>query len=231
MNKLKGTPKYLPIVDKFEFLEYESARSSCSDNKKMDMGGNKLKSMLEMFVNIPNHRKLIFVADRDVEDIVKKFTENGQYKHHMVGNYDSNVYSFAIPVPPHRKEDDSICIEHYYTDSEIRTPKVINDLERHIFLGCDFNDSGFGQGPYEAFFCNTPGVCGTKNRIKIIDGSNNIRISKLNQKGEGDNYALSKNEFANAILCEEGDFSKISSESFSLIFDVLLEILTKESNK
>lgn len=228
-NKLKDSPEYAPIADKFEFLEYEPSQKSCSDTNNTDIGGgSKLKNMLDMFSKIPNKRRLIFVADRDVPDIVKRFTENGKPKHHMAGKYDSNVFSFVIPVPKHR-EQENICIEHYYTDEEIRTPKEIDGLKRHLFLGVDFNDCGFGQGPYSEYYCDHVMSQGKKKKT-IIDGGNNAKVTLLSQKGNGPNYALSKLAFAEAILNEEGEFANISSESFRLIFDVLLEIIAPGSN-
>ena len=228
-NKLKDNPRYAPLVDKFEFLEYEPANRDCPATIKMDMGGTKLKNMLEMCVNIPNRRKLIFIADRDVPDIVQRFTDNGSFKHHMLGKFDTNVYSFVIPLPNHRNQD-NICIEHYYTDEEIRTPMVTGNATRHIFFGSDFNDNGFGVAPYSDYYCNKAGLCGP-NKNKIIDGGNDVHVTLLSQRGEGPNCTLSKIAFAEAILNEEGVFSKISSESFSLIFDVLLEIIAPGSNK
>lgn len=220
-KKLRNSSKYAPLIDKFEFLEYEPSNSTCLEKFKMDMGYAKLRKFLEFLLEFPNDRKIIFIADRDVPDIVTKFTDNGRFKHHYQGEMDTNVFSFVIPVPTHRSQD-NICIEHYYTDNEIRTQQN----GRHLFLGKDFNDSGFGQGPYSDYFCHAPGLCGS-NRDSIIDAS--VRVTLLSLQGNGNNYALSKNSFAEAILNEEGDFANISSESFSLIFDVLLEIIAPES--
>lgn len=63
------------------------------------MGADTLASMCENFSRIKQERKLIFIADRDIEKINKKLSsENHEYK-----NWGNNVFSFILPLPDFRK--------------------------------------------------------------------------------------------------------------------------------
>jgi len=55
----------------------------------------------------------------------------------------SEVYSFQIPIPEHRKTTPNICIEHYYTDDEIKREfKCVDGIIRRMYMGNEFNSKG-----------------------------------------------------------------------------------------
>ena len=223
-SKLKNNPAYAPLIDRFEFLEYEPVNRDCDSDLKLSMGSAHLQKMCQEFSKLRQPRKIIFIADRDVPEIVKEFSGDNGFRHYIHGNLDTNVFSFVIPVPQHRSNQNNICIEHYYSDAEIRTPKSVNGINRRIFTGDEFNDAGFGIESADKYYCNTRNICGP-DKISVIDGSNNVRVTLKDENGQGSNYALPKMEFAEAILNEDGEFANISSDNFSAIFDVLLQII------
>jgi len=222
-NRLKERPEYACLDGKFEFLKYEPGTGSCEGKLKLKMGEASLRSMCTEFSKIRQQRKIIFVADRDVSQAVKELSENNGVKHHN----NSNVYSFVLPVPDHRQSTPDICIEHYYTDAELETPLVIDNIHRRLFKESDFNAHGYGINSVQAYFCAKKGVMNPSS-ISIIDG-NNCRVTLLSNKGEDPNFALTKMDFAEAILYGKGDFANISSENFTLIFDILKRIILPEA--
>ena len=76
-NKLKNTPEYKEIFENLEFdiLEYEPANSTTEAKYKFDMGSSALISMCSSYAKMPNSRKLIFIADRDVSNVNKELSE------------------------------------------------------------------------------------------------------------------------------------------------------------
>ena len=215
-TKLKACPEYIGMDGKFEFLEYESPNSNGTAPLKLQMSDNELVTLCENTAKIPQHRKMIFISDADHPEKTKRLSEEGKLFRH----WHNNIYSFQIPIPQHRIATPKICIEHYYTDNEIRTPKIIEKIERRLFMGNEFDKRGISlDGKY---VCIARNECGEGN-IAIIEGDSKTRISLISD--ESTTVALSKTKFAEAILGEEDDFSKISSDNFRLIFDIIKAII------
>lgn len=202
----------------FEFLEYEPENSSKAGCQKLKMGNTNLKKLCEQCSKLKHTRKLIFIADTDDEKINNELGEKNAPCYKKWGN---NVFSFILPVPLHRKDTPSICIEHYYTDEEIKTPARINSIERRLYMGNEFDDDGVGIDT--DIICTDRNSCG-ENSIKVIDGSNNRPIHTMRDK-KRINLALSKMQFAENILHKEDGFDKMNFDNFRLIFDVVKKIL------
>lgn len=124
-----------------------------------------------------------------------------------------NVYVFAIPVPHNRAETNDISIEHYFTDSEIRT-EIDN---KRLFMGTEFYPTGVYRGD-EAWYCKDKNKLGT---IKIIEHETKNYVTK--EDGTGD-YSISKARFVECIERNLPGFDSISFEEFRKIFDVLTKI-------
>lgn len=217
---LKDIPKYAPLKDAFVFWEYEPPHTPPKSNHEIQMSDSELVTLCKGTAKLPHKGKIIFICDADNTKTTKDLFENNKtYK-----KWGNNVFSFQIPTPEHRKGQ-PVCIEHYYTDDEIRTPKITNGKECRLFLGNEFDTRGISKDG--RFFCAARNSCG-EGRIDIIEGDSKMRVTLI--EDETQTVALSKTAFAEAILNEEGDFAKISSDSFSLIFDVLLEIIAPGSN-
>lgn len=206
----------------FDFLEYEPKNSTKDGVLKMQMSNTELVTMCEHFASIPQPRKLIFIADADDTTTNRKLGSEAVYK-----KWGNNVYSFIIPVPMHRVDTPQICIEHYYSDEDIKTPVVINNVARRIYLGNEFDTTGISLD--KTLFCADRNSCGPQ-RIRVIDGTSEKRVFRI-QDDEKTNLALPKMEFAEGILSKKPEYSNVDFSSFSLIFDIIKQICNDTSNE
>ena len=211
LNNLKSNTQYSSLFDNldFDFLEYQPG--------DFDMGADTLASMCENFSRIKQERKLIFIADRDIDKINKKLSsENHEYK-----NWGNNVFSFILPLPDFRKDTPNICIEHLYTDEEIKTEIVCDDgITRRLYMGNEFNKYAYTK---DNKCCMNRSVCGP-DKISIIEGSSKERVvDPSNDKSP--NYALSKSKFADYILNQQKPFDNFNFDNFLPIFKIIKQIL------
>lgn len=211
LNNLKSNTQYSSLFDNldFDFLEYQPS--------DFDMGADTLASMCENFSRIKQERKLIFIADRDIDKINKKLSsENHEYK-----NWGNNVFSFILPLPDSRKDTPNICIEHLYTDEEIKTEIVCDDgITRRLYMGNEFNKYAYTK---DNKCCMNRSVCGP-DKISIIEGSSKERVvDPSNDKSP--NYALSKSKFADYILNQQKPFDNFNFDNFLPIFKIIKQIL------
>ena len=166
--------------------------------------------------NTPGTTIVIGMFDRDTELFVN--SDGGRKIDIRSEEYvklADNIYAFAIPVPHERPEIDQISIEHYFTDSEIKTEA---DGKR-LFLGNEFFETGVYKGDEELYYKAARNVAGT---IKIIEHESNKYVTKSD--GTGD-YSISKSKFVELIEGDVGAFKDISFLEFQKIFDVLQKIL------
>lgn len=203
---------------KFDFLEYEPKNSKENVTLKIDMGNAALVSMCEAMAKIPQKRKLIFIADRDDKQTNKTLSENGC----LFKKWGNNVFSLILPVPDSRKSTPNICIEHYYSDQEIKTICHINGKDYRLFMGNEFDEVGLSADG--ELLCQNKNLCG-KNRISIIDGQSKGRVVRTKDKEPRENIALSKMDFANNILNKKQGFDKFSFYNFIEIFNIIKQII------
>lgn len=222
-NKLSSMEEYKEIFNglEFEFLEYEPANSKIKDSIKLEMGNKSLCSLCENISKLKQERKMVFIADRDVDDTNKKLTEKGKtYK-----TWGNNVYSFIIPIPANRTETPNICIEHLYSDEIIKTEVTdkATGIKRRLFMGNEFDIRGISYKL--GIMCERKNLCG-ENKISIIEGSSGERVTKLDNGKI--NIALSKMAFATMILQKEAPFKDVDFSNFVEIFKILKEIYDKK---
>ena len=199
-----------------DFLEYNPKNSDKTDLVKLDMSGSHLATMCTEFAKVQQARKIIFIADADDKETKKKLSdENGAYK-----SWGNNVFSFILPIPQHREKTPNICIEHYYTDEDLKTEIQIDGIARRIYMGCEFNDKGISYD--KKYICLDRNSCG-KGKVNIIDGNSDKKVYEILDDNER-NLALPKMEFAEAMLNKKEEMKKISFSEFHLIFDLLAEI-------
>ena len=210
-NNLKSNTQYSSLFDNldFDFLEYQPS--------DFDMGADTLASMCENFSRIKQERKLIFIADRDIEKINKKLSsENHEYK-----NWGNNVFSFILPLPDFRKDTPNICIEHLYTDEEIKTEIVCKDgITRRLYMGNEFNKHAHTK---DNKYCTNRNACGP-GKISIIEGSSKDNVLNPNDDNSP-NYALPKSKFADYILNRQKPFDNFNFDNFLPIFKIIKQIL------
>ena len=222
-NKLSKMDKYKEVFNNldFEFFKYETKNSNKNTENKIDMGNAALSTMCESYSKIPNNRRMIFIADCDDDRTNKKMSLQG-VKYKTWGN---NVFSFILPVPDFRKDTPKICIEHLYSDDEIKTEYKEGDIPRRLYLGNEFNSNGYMTK--EDKCCENRKLCGS-DKISIIDGSSGDRVINP-KKNNSPNFALSKMDFAECILEKKFGFENFDFSNFVPIFEIIKEIIENEN--
>ena len=130
-------------------------------------------------------------------------------------------YAFAIPVPHDRTEVDNISIEHYFTDSEIKTS--VNG--KRLFMGNEFYTTGAYKGNDDYYY---PGhISKVIDTIKIIEHETNRYVT---DKTGREDYSISKAYFVDNVCDGNGDFANISFEEFRKIFTIIQEICEDAQN-
>lgn len=132
------------------------------------------------------------------------------YKH-----WGDNVYSMMLPKPAHRNFEE-ICIEHYYTDDEIKTR---GDKGRRLYLSNEFDPNTGLHYVDNLNFANRKKI--RNIHPQIIDGSGDEKV--FNEHGV--NVALTKIAFAESIAKGKGEFKNISLENFRIVFELISDIL------
>lgn len=144
LSVLSGDDKHKELFSNLdiEFLEYEPGNTGGGGpTPKFEMGKDALKSMCESLAKLPNKRRYIFIADCDSKDINNTLgdTERG-YKH-----WGNNVYSLTLPIPQNRQSTPDICIEHYFSDDEIKTEIEIAGVKHRLYMCNEFDKKGYNS--------------------------------------------------------------------------------------
>jgi RNA-directed DNA polymerase len=152
----------------------------------------------------------IFLFDRDDKRYTKDTCADGKlYKH-----WEAKVYSALLPVPAHR-DFDEICIEHYYSDADI---KIEDDSGYRLYLSDEFEHAtGNHHSVRDLYFAANRGILKSKYP-KIIE--NNVKIL-----GNDKNVALPKKQFAKHIAAGNGRFKGVSFDNFRPIFQLIEDIM------
>lgn len=206
-EKLKEIPENQDLFIDYDFYEYTET-----------MGDKILLDLCRKRAKLPNNRPMIFIADNDVIDVKKEMsgTNGSNYK-----SWGNNVFSLVLPVPTHRQSTPNICVEHLYTDSEIKTEIEINGIIRRLYIGFEFKKNGTSSELDKT--CENRRKCG-ENSISIIEGSEGERVTGIS-KDEETNFALSKMIFADKVLLREKPFDNFDFTNFIPIFKTIKEIL------
>lgn len=211
--------EWLPTLD-FEFLEYEPKNSTTQNCYKLEMSGSHLQTMCEQYSLMQQPRKMIFIADSDVEKVQKALSgKDVAYK-----SWGNSVYSIVLPLPSHRPDVNisEICIEHYYTDEQIKMELEINGVKRRLFMGCEFDSDGVSLDA--TMFCNERNSCG-EGKLRIIDGhEKSPRVYRIGDPNKT-NIALSKMKYATSILECQAPFDQVDFSNFISLFEIIREIL------
>lgn len=153
-------------------------------------------------------RPYIFIFDSDNSKIVTQ-TKGNPYK-----SWGNNVFSFVIPLPPHRKDLSGISIELYYQDSEIMR---LDEFGRRLFINSEFH---FKSGRHKDLNLN----CTDRNKI---NGSNLNIIDDSVFNEDNQNIALTKENFALHVLEQHENFNDFDYTHFCLIFDIIEQIINE----
>ena len=215
LSQIKSTKALCEMLD-IEFLEFDHKNSNESGSLiKLEMCNTTLCRMCEEYAKIKQQRKLIFIADRDDKDTNKKLGGECAYK-----KWGNNVYSVILPIPAHRKTTPDICIEHYYSDDEIKTPVIINGISRRLYMVNEFD--AHGRCLDMPVICEKKKICGP-DKIGIIEGSQGEKVLSTTP-GKDDNLALSKMQFAIKVLNKEPPFSDFNFGAFKELLMIINDI-------
>lgn len=113
-----------------------------------------------------------------------------------------------------------ISIEHYFSDSEIKTP-IDN---KRLFLANEFYRTGVNKQDSTLYYKSNPAFFDT---IKIIEHETNNYVTNIN--GTGD-YSISKARFVECIENNVENFKEISFGEFVKIFNIIDKIYSDYSN-
>lgn len=187
------------------------------------MGADMLFEMCKSLNQMDHSNKIFCIFDRDKKNILNKIKDfDDDFK-----IWSNHISSIALPVPEFRNEIKEIfCIEHYYTDEEIKT----SFKGKRLFLGDEFKENYGSLSNDKNLICRFEDSlkapdkkCGKKH---IFD-SNTIKIEKI--KNEEKVLLLSKNEFADCILEKKEGFENFDFESFRPLLELLKELIEKGS--
>lgn len=187
------------VIKKIDYYDFENSK----------VLGEDLKNLLDKLQNIPRNNAIIGIFDRD-KGI---FSDNGKpYK-----KMKNNVFKTNIPSLENeeRKITDKICIEHYYTNAEIKTDTGYGRL----YMGDDFTQFGVSNDNLWIFqnYEKNNGI----TPISIIDSDN-----KHLQRIHNDAKIISKNDFA--VYVEQNP-EKFDFTNFKKLFDLIKQIQNDET--
>jgi RNA-directed DNA polymerase len=148
--------------------------------------------------------RIVCIFDRDEPSFIKKVTgRNADFK-----KWRDDVYSLALPVPPHRTLEPNISIELLYTDANLTTADING---RRIFLSTEFSQTS-GRLVADPSINTTSGAFKSPFK-KVIDGG------VYNEKDE--NLALTKDAFADHVEKAEPGFDGFDINGFRPLFELL----------
>ena len=188
-----------------------------------DLGGENLLKQCRATSKHPTPypTPVIFVFDRDVHRVIKEVDgkDGEEFK-----DWGKNVFSFAIPIPEHRKDHQAISIEFYYTNEEL-TRK--DSEKRRLFLSSEFDKKSGNHRREKTLHvknANRIEKYTEENKSKIVDSD--IAVIDLG----GNNIALSKMNFTKNIVEEKYPFNTVNFEPFRKIFQVIEKIIQIHSD-
>lgn len=195
-SKLGGLNK--DFIANIQYYDFE-------DNATL---GDDLPQLLDKLSRMNNESKIIGLFDRD-----KKSSNNQKGDVIFLKN---NVYKAFIPPVGYRKDngEEKICIEHYYTDEEIKTLTQ----DGRLYMGNDFNEIGVSLD--KMFYFEGWKKNNAKTNYMIIDSDN----KHLNILSDGAK-CISKSQFADFVVKNTHLFD---FENFRQIYDLILSISQRE---
>lgn len=205
-------------IKKLELTEYIGWEIKPINSGKTSNNDALRKFLIEIKDNLTLNNIVIGMFDRDAKIEVDENNERIDIRSKEYVKIAEGVYAFAIPVPHNRAETEEISIEHYFTDTEIKTEKE----GKRLFLGNEFYPTGVYKGDEELFYKGATSIADT---IKIIEHETRKFVTKSDGKGD---YSLSKAAFVKCIEDDCKKFCDISFSEFSKIFDVISKIMNAD---
>ena len=168
--------------------------------EEKDRGSQELLKLCRGFSERLQTAPCIFVFDSDERNVVPQVTDsNGDTK-----DWGNSVYSFVIARPPHRSNDERLCIELLYTDADLRRA---DDAGRRLFLGSEFRQPSGHHVTLDAYT-----TAPNKSALVIEDNVFDFAEKKL---------CLSKSGFTIVVRKNGGS---VSFDGFGPLFDQLVAV-------
>jgi RNA-directed DNA polymerase len=165
-----------------------------------DRGSQELLKLCRSFSERLQTAPCVFVFDSDERNVIPQVTDsNGDTK-----DWGNGVYSFVIARPPHRANDDRLCIELLYADADLRRA---DDAGRRLFRGSEFRQPSGRHVTLDAY-TTTP----NKSSLVVEDNVFDFAEKKL---------CLSKSGFTTVIRKHA---ASVNFDGFGPVFDQLAAV-------
>lgn len=187
-----------------EFLEY--------DENTLKMSDSELEKLLKTHCKTSRGNKIIGIFDRD-EGNGKKYAVQ------ELNDLGNNVFAVSIPQPEFREyHQEGISVEFLYPNEDLFKN---NSEDRRLYLTSEFNKIGNLKENSNIRVENS-------NKVKkYLDNSKEKIVDSEVYNIECKSLALSKEDFALNILNEEEGFENINFDGFKKLFEIILEIESK----
>ena len=176
------------------------------DTSDQDRGDAKLLSICESLALAPQESPIVCVFDRDNESLLRRLA-NREVEGEGYQNWGNNVYSFALPIPEHRKEYANLSIEMYYPDEVLA--RMTADGRRLCFDNEVKKEIVQGSLTRAVLM---PAPLGGEHTKKLIASD----IDTIENE-QGQKVGLSKARFAEMVFTATHPFVNIDFSSFTLI--------------
>jgi len=206
---LKSAVRALNITDlDIDFCEFEDA-----------LGDVTLLKMLKDYARFEQPRPIIGIFDRDNFSRLK-YPELETQEYVSLQN---NVYAFSIPLANTEEYGTDISIEHYYKRADL-TKADTNG--RRLFLGSEFLHSGMSKD--KKYHSRASNIENKAKNNGIVDEK--VYIIETDAEEEH-SVALSKNDYAELVLNQEGFATDFDFSEFTKIFDVIRKVILGVTEK
>lgn len=161
----------------------------------------------------PNANKVIAIFDRDNHQVLRKLQDKGDLDSFQ--RWGNNVYSLAIPRPPHRANYNKVSIELLYTDEDLQTRRSSG---KRLHFDHELRTEVVPGSPPR--FVPISPVKSRELDKKPFDGK---AESIVDQNGQ--QIGLSKARFAELVFDKVEPFDRLNMAGFAPIFRIIEEIM------
>ena len=157
----------------------------------------RIVSLSSMYQNVPS----VGLFDSDAKKVVTQVSGGADgFK-----KWSRGVYTCVLPSPPHRGDNDPLCIELLHFDC---TLKKVDAVGRRIYRKSEFQDNGFHLDGHA---------------VKVKGGTSLI-VGEVRDVVTQKNIALSKDSFAEQIVRKKAPFDNVDMSGFKCVFEKLTAI-------
>ncbi|MFJ6950066.1 hypothetical protein [Micromonospora aurantiaca (nom. illeg.)] len=219
---LEDEKPYLLAEGKTDVMHIEAAHRCLADDLPLGyfdpgdkFGDGTLYNVCEQLARYgpPNKNKVIAIFDRDNPDRLRQLERIGPLSGFQ--SWGNNVYSFVLPVPPHREPGEKLPIELLYSDADLATT-TIHGKRMHFEDEVDWYPQP--SGPPLLVVRAKPAVPKGNRKLVTTLASRVVDVS-------GKQVAISKAHFAQYVLDGDGDFARVDFSGFRGIFEMIRTIL------